>query len=120
MKNKASMLLPFPERGGEWRFYQPQDFHAAAIARAREPAATRSVKFRSASDSPERPRDAMTITINNELLQYIDPLTANEYAALERSLLAEGCRDALVLWGDVLVDGHKTPASIRSTTSCCG
>ena len=36
----------------------------------------------------------MNITINNELLQYIDPLTANEYAALERSLLAEGCRDA--------------------------
>ncbi|WP_034293932.1 hypothetical protein [Herbaspirillum sp. RV1423] len=49
----------------------------------------------------------MNITINDELLQYIDPLTANEYAALERSLLAEGCRDALVLWGDVLVDGHN-------------
>ena len=49
----------------------------------------------------------MTITINNELLQYIDPLTPNEHAALERSLLAEGCRDALVLWGDVLVDGHN-------------
>lgn len=49
----------------------------------------------------------MNITINNELLQYIDPLTANEYAALERSLLAEGCRDALVLWGEVLVDGHN-------------
>ena len=49
----------------------------------------------------------MTITINQELLQYIDPLTANEYAALERSLLAEGCRDALVLWGDVLIDGHN-------------
>lgn len=26
---------------------------------------------------------------------------------LERSILAEGCRDALVLWGDVLVDGHN-------------
>lgn len=49
----------------------------------------------------------MNITINNELLQYIDPLTANEYAALERSLLAEGCRDALVLWDEVLVDGHN-------------
>ena len=49
----------------------------------------------------------MNITINDELLQYIDPLTANEYAALERSLLAEGCRDALVLWGEVLVDGHN-------------
>lgn len=49
----------------------------------------------------------MNITINEELLQYIDPLTANEYAALERSLLADGCRDALVLWGEVLIDGHN-------------
>lgn len=49
----------------------------------------------------------MTIQINEELRTYIDPLTPDEYAALERSLLAEGCRDALVLWGDVLVDGHN-------------
>jgi len=49
----------------------------------------------------------MTIQINEELRTYIDPLSAEEYAALERSLLAEGCRDALVLWGDVLVDGHN-------------
>lgn len=50
---------------------------------------------------------AMTITINEELRAYIDPLTEDEFAALERSLLAEGCRDALVLWGDLLVDGHN-------------
>ena len=49
----------------------------------------------------------MNITINEELRSFIDPLTANEHAALERSLLAEGCRDALVLWGDVLIDGHN-------------
>ncbi len=49
----------------------------------------------------------MTITINDTLRAYIDPLTEDEHAALERSLLAEGCRDALVLWGDVLVDGHN-------------
>lgn len=49
----------------------------------------------------------MNIKINNELRAYIDPLTVNEYAALERSILAEGCRDALVLWGDVLIDGHN-------------
>ncbi|MBV8623468.1 MAG: hypothetical protein JO174_08285, partial [Herbaspirillum sp.] len=49
----------------------------------------------------------MNIVINEELQKYIDPLTPNEYAALERSLLAEGCRDALVLWGDVLIDGHN-------------
>ncbi|WP_292938145.1 hypothetical protein [Noviherbaspirillum sp.] len=49
----------------------------------------------------------MTITINEDLRAYIDPLTEDEHAALERSLLAEGCRDALVLWGDLLVDGHN-------------
>ncbi|QAU33581.1 hypothetical protein [Janthinobacterium sp. 17J80-10] len=49
----------------------------------------------------------MTLTINEDLRAYIDPLTEDEYAALERSLLAEGCRDALVLWGDLLVDGHN-------------
>ena len=49
----------------------------------------------------------MNITVNEELLAYIDPLTPEEHQALERSLLAEGCRDALVLWGEVLVDGHN-------------
>ena len=49
----------------------------------------------------------MHITVNPDLQAYIDPLTPDEHAALERSILAEGCRDALVLWGDVLVDGHN-------------
>ena len=49
----------------------------------------------------------MNITINEALKAYIDPLTPDEHAALERSILAEGCRDALVLWGDLLVDGHN-------------
>ena len=50
------------------------------------------------------PRD---ITVPPELQAYIDPLTPEEEEALERSLLAEGCRDALVLWGNILVDGHN-------------
>ncbi|WGT63000.1 plasmid replication/partition related protein [Variovorax paradoxus] len=49
----------------------------------------------------------MNIVVNEELKAYIDPLTPEEHEALERSILAEGCRDALVLWGDVLVDGHN-------------
>ncbi len=49
----------------------------------------------------------MDIVVLEELEAYIDPLTADEYEALERSLLAEGCRDALVLWNDILVDGHN-------------
>ena len=49
----------------------------------------------------------MNITVLEELRAYIDPLTPEEHASLERSILAEGCRDALVLWGEVLVDGHN-------------
>jgi len=49
----------------------------------------------------------MTIIINQQLRDYIDPLTTQEYLALEHSLLKEGCRDALVLWGETLIDGHN-------------
>jgi hypothetical protein len=54
--------------------------------------------------------DTMEIRIDEGLRAYIDPLTDDERDALERSLLAEGCRDALVLWGDLLVDGHNRHA----------
>jgi hypothetical protein len=49
----------------------------------------------------------MNIVVNEELKAYIDPLSPDEHEALERSILAEGCRDALVLWGDLLIDGHN-------------
>ncbi|MFC5740879.1 plasmid replication/partition related protein [Dyella tabacisoli] len=49
----------------------------------------------------------MDIVVNEELKAYIDPLTADEHEALERSILTEGCRDALVLWDNILVDGHN-------------
>jgi undecaprenyl pyrophosphate synthase len=49
----------------------------------------------------------LNITINEELRSFIDPLTPIEHEALERSLRAEGCREALVLWGDVLIDGYN-------------
>ena len=51
--------------------------------------------------------NAEDIVVLPELKAYIDPLTADEHESLERSILDEGCRDALVLWGDVLVDGHN-------------
>lgn len=53
------------------------------------------------------------ITINEELRSLIDPLADIEYAALERSLRLEGCRDALVLWNDILIDGHNRYAICR-------
>lgn len=51
------------------------------------------------------------IEIDSEFKSLIPPLTDDERAQLEASLLAEGCRDALVCWrqGDTLtlVDGHN-------------
>lgn len=49
----------------------------------------------------------MPIIIDNELKQLLKPLELEEYQQLEQSIIAEGCRDALVLWGDILVDGHN-------------
>ena len=45
--------------------------------------------------------------IDEEFAALIPPLTAEEYRVLEASILADGCRDALVIWNDVLVDGHN-------------
>ena len=52
----------------------------------------------------------MKLVVRDDLKAYIDPLTPEEHLALERSLLNEGCRDALVLWGDLLIDGHNRHA----------
>ena len=45
--------------------------------------------------------------IDNEFKSLIPPLTEDEYRGLEQSILEEGCRDALVMWGDTIVDGHN-------------
>lgn len=52
------------------------------------------------------------IEILDELRELIRPLSAEELQQLEQNILAEGCRDPLVLWHDkqgqryILVDGH--------------
>lgn len=47
------------------------------------------------------------IVIDPEFKALIPQLAADEYELLEASIQAEGCRDALVVWGDILVDGHN-------------
>ena len=49
----------------------------------------------------------MELKIDKEFKTLIPPLSEDEYAELEKSLLEEGCRDALVVWGDTLIDGHN-------------
>ena len=45
--------------------------------------------------------------IDQEFNALIPPLTPDERAGLEASILTEGCRDALIVWGDILIDGHN-------------
>lgn len=47
------------------------------------------------------------MVIDEEFKQLIPPLTEDEYKGLEASILSEGCRDALIVWGDILIDGHN-------------
>ena len=49
----------------------------------------------------------MTMKIDSEFQALIPPLSADERTQLEANLLADGCRDPLVVWGDVLIDGHN-------------
>lgn len=49
----------------------------------------------------------MNIVIDNEFKNLISPLTPDEYSGLQQSIMQEGCRDPLVLWGDILIDGHN-------------
>lgn len=54
----------------------------------------------------------MSIIIDPEFRALIPPLTANEYKQLEKNILEESIRDALIVWpqpdgNDILVDGHN-------------
>ena len=48
--------------------------------------------------------------IDAEFQALIPPLAADELAQLERNLVADGCREPLVVWRGVLLDGHNRHA----------
>ncbi len=49
----------------------------------------------------------MELNINQELKSLIPPLTTEEYQGLEKNIINEGCRDAIVLWDNTIIDGHN-------------
>lgn len=49
----------------------------------------------------------MSLKIDSEFKNLIPSLTPEEYAQLEENLIKDGCRDALILWDGILVDGHN-------------
>ena len=48
-----------------------------------------------------------TIIIDEEFKALLPALDKETYAALEENLITNGCRDALILWNDILIDGHN-------------
>lgn len=51
--------------------------------------------------------DPERITIREDFRSLIPALHADELAQLESNIVAEGCRDPIVLWEDTIVDGHN-------------
>jgi len=47
------------------------------------------------------------LTINPVFRDLIQPLTAEEFQQLEDNVLADGIRDAIVVWNDTIIDGHN-------------
>lgn len=47
------------------------------------------------------------LTINPKFQELLPPLSAEEYKQLEESILADGCRDAVLVWRNQIVDGHN-------------
>ncbi len=45
--------------------------------------------------------------IDPEFKAFIPPLKPEELSQLEQNLIADGCRDPLVVWGGLLIDGHN-------------
>ena len=47
------------------------------------------------------------VIIDDEFRDLLPELDAITYGMLEENIIQNGCRDSLVLWGDILIDGHN-------------
>jgi hypothetical protein len=50
--------------------------------------------------------ETVSLIVDPEFAKLIPPMRTDEFEELERSILAEGCRDPIVVWRGVIVDGH--------------
>ena len=47
------------------------------------------------------------LIIDEEFAGLIPPLTPEEFSGLEQSIISEGCREAIIVWNNIIVDGHN-------------
>lgn len=55
----------------------------------------------------EHIKNKLLIKINPEFKDLLPPLREDEYKGLEESILREGCREPILLWDNVIIDGHN-------------
>jgi len=48
-----------------------------------------------------------TLNIDKDFKNLIRPLQKTEYLQLEANLLADGCRDPIITWNGIIIDGHN-------------
>jgi len=51
-------------------------------------------------------RKMQEVIIDDEFRDLLPELDAITYGMLEENIIQNGCRDSLVLWGDILIDGQ--------------
>jgi phosphopantetheine adenylyltransferase len=49
----------------------------------------------------------MILKIDQEFKNLIPPLTHEERSLLEKNIVKEGCRDPIVIWDNIIIDGHN-------------
>ncbi len=47
------------------------------------------------------------LCIDAEFKTLIRPLRRDEYSQLEANLVLDGCRDPIIVWNGVIIDGHN-------------
>ena len=45
--------------------------------------------------------------IDAEFSTLIPPLNTDEYSRLEQSIINEGCKNAIILWNNIIINGHN-------------
>lgn len=46
------------------------------------------------------------LSVDDEFKRIAPPMSRSEYEELEKSIMAEGCRDPIVVWNGTILDGH--------------
>ena len=52
-------------------------------------------------------KEIRVLTIDQQFKDLIRPLYKKEYLQLEDNIIADGCRDPIIIWNGIIIDGHN-------------